>query len=81
MPGLKKRKKQSLKTFNFKQLARKRVFLALNRGRITKLSCEVCNDPDTQAHHNNYNKPLEIRWLCKKHHYQLHKVMRELLKK
>lgn len=33
--------------------------------------CEVCG-ATAQKHHADYAKPLEIQWLCRKHHGQLH---------
>lgn len=36
------------------------------------LFCEYCNRINPEGHHDNYNKPLNIRWLCKKHHVMLH---------
>lgn len=36
------------------------------------LPCEVCGEEKTEAHHYNYNHPLNINWLCKKHHIELH---------
>lgn len=44
----------------------------LRRGKIIKQPCEVCNSLDVEAHHNDYSKPLEIKWLCRKHHIELH---------
>jgi hypothetical protein len=36
--------------------------------------CEVCGDVlNVQAHHDDYDKPLEVRWLCRKHHQALHR--------
>jgi hypothetical protein len=29
--------------------------------------CKVCGDK-AQAHHHDYSKPLEVEWLCQKHH-------------
>lgn len=35
--------------------------------------CETCGATGfTEAHHDNYDKPLQIRWLCRSHHAQLH---------
>lgn len=44
----------------------------LRRGELKKMACEVCGDADTQAHHNDYNKPLDVTWLCKKCHSAWH---------
>ena len=36
--------------------------------------CEVCGDFDKiHAHHDDYLKPLNVRWLCAAHHSQWHK--------
>jgi hypothetical protein len=40
---------------------------------LTKLPCEVCKSPDTHAHHDDYSKPLDVRWLCSQHHGQEHR--------
>lgn len=53
--------------------AQKRTRRALMRGDITKSPCEVCGSEKSEAHHDDYNKPLEVRWLCKYHHNWLHK--------
>lgn len=41
---------------------------ALLNGSLVKLPCEVCGDTNVQAHHDDYSKPLDVRWLCFKHH-------------
>ena len=43
---------------------------ALRDRRIKKTPCEICGDPNSEAHHEDYSKPLEVRWLCKPHHYE-----------
>lgn len=57
------RKKNSLKN-----LAHRKVFCALRNGTLEKSPCEICGSLKVDAHHDDYSKPLEVRWLCKKHH-------------
>jgi hypothetical protein len=46
---------------------------AVRDGRLTPEPCEVCFDThNVHAHHDDYAKPLEVRWLCAKHHKQWH---------
>lgn len=51
---------------------------AIRRGVITKLPCDVCGDEKSEAHHDDYAKPLAIRWLCRKHHSEHHIEVRRL---
>ncbi|MBL0935530.1 MAG: hypothetical protein IBJ07_12370 [Rhizobiaceae bacterium] len=48
---------------------------ALARGELVKQPCEVCGTTHGRidAHHDNYDEPLAVRWLCRLHHVQLHK--------
>jgi hypothetical protein len=48
--------------------ARIAVNNAVRDGRITKRPCEVCGAAKVEAHHDDYAKPLEVRWLCNPHH-------------
>jgi hypothetical protein len=42
---------------------------ALRRGRLVRQACEVCGTTTrVQAHHDDYGKPLSVRWLCFTHH-------------
>lgn len=46
---------------------------ALRRGEIARQPCEVCAEPLSEAHHDDYSKPLSVRWLCKPHHLAEHR--------
>ena len=45
----------------------------IKAGRVTKQPCEICGAELAEAHHDDYNKPLDVRWLCKTHHAEWHK--------
>lgn len=45
---------------------------AIRDGRLKREKCFVCGKEKAEAHHDDYSKPLEVRWLCKKHHAELH---------
>jgi hypothetical protein len=49
------------------------IHLALKNGKLTRQPCEVCGDPKTDAHHDDYSQPLAVRWLCRSHHRKLHR--------
>lgn len=44
---------------------------AIRDGRLLKQGCEVCGEK-AQAHHDDYRRPLVVRWLCRKHHLEHH---------
>ena len=40
---------------------------------LIKQPCEVCNSTkNIHAHHEDYAKPLDVIWLCRTHHDDLH---------
>lgn len=55
-----------------KILARDMTNKAIKLGRIKKRPCEVCGVSKVDAHHDDYFKPLDVRWLCRKHHAEHH---------
>jgi hypothetical protein len=48
------------------------VSQAIKKGIIKKLNCRICGRKDTQGHHSDYSKPLDVDWLCPIHHKLLH---------
>lgn len=61
-----------------KRQASSMVSHALRDGKLTKMPCEVCGVKEpVQAHHDDYSKPLDVRWLCVPCHAAHHKEERE----
>lgn len=63
-----------------KRAAHLLVQYEVKKGLLIKKPCEVCGKKKAVAHHDDYNKPLDVRWLCHKHHMQHHKEERERLR-
>lgn len=47
------------------------VATAIRRGDLVRQPCEVCGEK-AQAHHEDYARPLDVRWLCPLHHARQH---------
>ena len=45
---------------------------ALLNGTLAKSPCEVCGAINVDGHHDDYSKPLDVRWLCRTHHNEHH---------
>ena len=46
---------------------------AIRDKKLFKEPCEVCGTEERiHAHHDDYLKPLNVRWLCASHHRQWH---------
>lgn len=56
-----------------KYAAKNAVNNAIRDGRLTRQPCEVCGAEKAQAHHDDYSKPLDVRWLCTTHHAEWHR--------
>tara|TARA_R110002051_G_scaffold235179_1_gene296615 strand:+ start:8092 stop:8331 length:240 start_codon:yes stop_codon:yes gene_type:complete len=59
-----------------KYLAHLYVDNAIRIGLIKRQPCEVCGAEKVDAHHDDYSKPLLVRWLCRRHHSQHHAKQR-----
>lgn len=53
-------------------LAMQMVQTAVRNGTLVRGRCEVCNLDKVEAHHDDYSKPLAVRWLCRFHHCKEH---------
>ena len=52
---------------------------AISVGLIKKLLCEICGSK-AEAHHDDYNFSLSVRWLCRNHHSEWHKNNKPIYK-
>lgn len=57
-----------------KRKTRRKTAWALEIGKINKSKCRDCESTKTEMHHIDYNEPLKIVWLCRKHHAQVHRI-------
>jgi hypothetical protein len=61
-----------------KQKAHALVSAAVERGDLVPQPCEVCGKIKhigvnrMHAHHDDYDKPLDVRWFCSSHHHEAH---------
>ena len=44
----------------------------LRRGKLKREPCFVCQSTSSQMHHPDYSRPLEIMWLCRPCHMEMH---------
>jgi len=55
-----------------KYLAYLAVTNAKRIGFLKVKPCQVCGDLKVNAHHEDYDRPFEVLWLCPAHHKKLH---------
>lgn len=65
---------KSIEKHKEKQTARVALKAALNKGFMVRPdTCSVCNTPcKPHGHHDDYTKPLDVRWLCVSCHADAH---------
>ena len=73
---LKNKQKVYRERFPNKKYAHQLISDYIRNGWLTKKSCEKCGEIKAEAHHEDYSKPLDIQWLCKKCHMARHKELR-----
>lgn len=63
-----------------KRAAHIQVGNALRGGLLRKGPCEVCGTSlQVVGHHDDYDHPLRVRWLCETHHKEWHRQHGEAL--
>ena len=64
-----------------RQKAHQTVSKALRHGTLLREPCCRCGNEKSVAHHEDYDKPLDITWLCqpchKQRHFEINKLRRQ----
>ena len=55
--------------------ARSEAQYAMRTGRLVPQPCEECGAERVEAHHDDYSRPLDVRWLCRRHHSYQHRAL------
>lgn len=63
------------KKFPHRRKANEAVNNAVRDKRLEKWPCQVCGDPKSVGHHPDYDRPLDVIWLCQPHHKQAHALV------
>ncbi len=63
-----------------KTRARSMATKAISEGKIIRQPCSACGKEQSEGHHESYLKPLDLTWLCRKHHSARHAEMKRLAK-
>jgi hypothetical protein len=54
------------------------VARAIRNGTLVRQPCCWCGEAKSVAHHEDYDKPLDVKWLCQSCHKKRHKELKEL---
>jgi len=66
MRGYRERKRA---LYNSRSRVYHSVASALKSGKLVKGPCQICGIKENiEAHHEDYNKPLDVIWVCPLHH-------------
>jgi len=72
-------KKYALKKENIQKLLTRMIMRkAIKSGILVRKPCIVCGNKKAEGHHQDYSKPLDIKWLCDLHHQHLHRGILKL---
>jgi hypothetical protein len=59
-----------------RESARRLTANAIKRGDLVRQPCGSCGEQKAHAHHDDYGKPLDVRWLCRPCHTAHHTAER-----
>jgi len=53
------------------------VSCAIEKGALVRQPCEKCGATPADAHHDDYSRRLNVRWLCRRCHQAYHRMLRD----
>ncbi|SRR6266568_2519485 len=64
-----------------KEHARRLMTQAIERGDLVRKPCERCGatEPTVHGHHEDYDRPLDVVWLCQYHHLIRHNELARMV--
>lgn len=70
----KQRKQKELAdpSIKLRRRTRKKTNELIKSGRLKRKPCVVCGSTDVVPHHEDYNNPRYVIWLCEDHHTRYH---------
>ncbi len=74
--SLKRGKKEWAARNKEKRSAHSIFWNGIKSGKVVKKPCEICGETKVHGHHEDYKRPLDVIWLCDKHHILWHKIDR-----
>lgn len=54
--------------------ARRKTRWAIESGKLSREPCARCGEPETLPHHEDYDRPLDVVWLCRSCHSHHHRI-------
>lgn len=72
-------RKRADRRYPEKAKARSKLREAVRHGRLERQPCLICGILPVDAHHPDYSKPLDVMWLCRRHHQDEHNRLRASL--
>ena len=69
---MRKRKELRDPSIKVRQNARRKTNELIRKGKLKRKPCVVCGDKNVLPHHEDYNNPFQIIWMCEKHHKEYH---------
>ena len=62
----------------FKANSRAYANVYKNRGKLEQQPCDNCGHENAEMHHDDYTKPLDVEWLCRGCHLELHNSLESI---